>query len=211
MILRGDDKDDGGDNGHSCDSPVESTVWTRSSTAECSALKMDFFLWLKYFPIRFYYLPHKRDTQDCLVFITRTTIRFEFSLSFASCSAGERQWWLSQTFIFFYNQSFQPTSQMTSSLVRLWTLLLGGCWSTNHKYYSWGCLLGQLRSNVDSEGGKSTLRWSCTRRKASTPRLSPQCTCFPPRETSTLVPPVHVNGHGLWVLERSQPSKHPKL
>ena len=48
-----------------------------------------------------------------------------------------------------------------------------------------GCELGGLRSNVDSEGGKytsaiasvylppssSTLRWSCTRRKASTPRL----------------------------------------
>ena len=47
-----------------------------------------------------------------------------------------------------------------------------------------GCELGGLRSNVDSEGGKytsaiasvylppssSTLRWSCTRRKASTPR-----------------------------------------
>ena len=48
-----------------------------------------------------------------------------------------------------------------------------------------GCGLSRLRSNVDSEGGKytsaiasvylppssSTLRWSCTRRKASTPRL----------------------------------------
>ena len=32
MKLRSDDEDDGGDDGHSCDSPVESTVWTRLMT-----------------------------------------------------------------------------------------------------------------------------------------------------------------------------------
>ena len=43
MILRGDNEDDGGDNGQSCDSPVESAVWMRSLTAECSALKINLF------------------------------------------------------------------------------------------------------------------------------------------------------------------------
>ena len=32
--------------------------WTQSLTAEWSAFKMDLYLWLKYFPIRFQYLQH---------------------------------------------------------------------------------------------------------------------------------------------------------
>ena len=61
----------------------------------------------------------------------------------------------------------------------------GCCWSTNHKFYSGGrwtwptplqCWLGGRQvhlgfASVYLPPSSSTLRWSCTRRKASTPRL----------------------------------------
>ena len=62
-------------------------------------------------------------------------------------------------------------------------------WTLHH------CWLGA--STNDSQAS-STLRWSCTRRKASSPRLSPQCTLF----LVQLMPPSSISIE--LGLERSQ-------
>ena len=68
-----------------------------------------------------------------------------------------------------------------------WTWPKSTCtwWTLHH------CWLGA--STTDSQAS-STLRWSCTRRKASTPWLSPQCTFL----LVQLIPPCHFHWTWTW-------------